>query len=299
MDNDDAAAVHDLLAAATAADDRPPLSDHLYLDLVSRDSDRFTGFVIRSPNQAGLAGYAQLSRSNKSEAFEVVIHPDHRQQSSALAAELLSLALTTAAERGEGVVNWWIFEPSDDDHHVATGAGMQHDRTLFQMHRSLPTGIDVTIETRPITTADDEAWLTVNNRAFAQHGEQGGWTVETLQQRRSEEWFDPAGFLLHERDGEVAGFCWTKVHGSGSDRIGEIYVIAVDPKFHGLGLGKKLTLAGLNYLANQGITRAMLYVDAHNVAAVGLYERIGFAVTTTTVGYVIDLTATYSTSIQT
>jgi mycothiol synthase len=299
MNNDDVAAVHDLLAAARSADGRPPLSDHLYLDLVSRDSDRFAGFVIRSSGEDGLAGYAQLSRSNKSEAFEVVIHPNHREQSSALVPGLLSVALNTAAERCVGVVNWWIFEPTDDDHLVATNAGMQHDRTLFQMHRSLPTGIDVAIETRPITAADDEAWLTVNNRAFAQHGEQGGWTLETLRQRRAEEWFDPEGFLLHERDDEVAGFCWTKVHGSGADRVGEIYVIAVDPKFHGAGLGKQLTLAGLKHLANLGVTSAMLYVDAHNTAAVGLYEQLGFTVTTTTVGYVLDLTATDSAKSKT
>ena len=47
------------------------------------------------------------------------------------------------------------------------------------------------------------------------------------------------------------------------------------PDFRGLGLGKQLTLAGLEHLAGQGITTALLYVDADNAAAVTMYERLG------------------------
>ena len=51
-----------------------------------------------------------------------------------------------------------------------------------------------------------------------------------------EPWFDPDGFRLHERDGRLAAFCWTKVTTTSASC--EIYVIAVDPDFHGLGLGR-------------------------------------------------------------
>jgi mycothiol synthase len=120
---------------------------------------------------------------------------------------------------------------------------------------------------------DDSAFLDVNNRAFAGHHEQSNWDLDALHLRQAEPWFDPAGFRLHERDGRLAGFCWTKIH---ADGIGEIYVIAVDPDFTGLGLGKQLTLAGLESLAARGVEQAMLYVDADNLTAVSLYERLGF-----------------------
>ncbi|NEE27944.1 GNAT family N-acetyltransferase, partial [Streptomyces sp. SID7982] len=89
-----------------------------------------------------------------------------------------------------------------------------------------------------------------------------------------EPWFDPKGFFLAERDGEIVGFHWTKVHAE--EQVGEVYVVGVLPEAQGGGLGKALTSIGLHHLAAQALPTAMLYVDADNTAAVTVYERIGF-----------------------
>jgi mycothiol synthase len=156
---------------------------------------------------------------------------------------------------------------------------------------------DVTIRTF-VPGADDDPWLALNARAFADHPEQGAWTAEDLRRRMNESWFDPAGFFLAERadSRELIGFHWTKVHGSqsghatdhphdhphehshghGHEPIGEIYVLGVDPDAHARGLGRLLSVVGLRHLRSKGLLDVMLYVDESNTPAIKLYESLGF-----------------------
>jgi mycothiol synthase len=136
---------------------------------------------------------------------------------------------------------------------------------------------------------DDRHWLDVNNRAFEHHPEQGGWDEETLSARMAQAWFDPEGFVLHEIDGRLAAFCWTKIDSSLDPTLGEIYVVAVDPDFHGRGLGKAIVISGLMNMSNRGITTAMLYVDAHNTSAMAMYENLGFRIHRTDRAFVGDI----------
>jgi len=133
----------------------------------------------------------------------------------------------------------------------------------------------------------------VNAAAFADHPEQGRWTAEDLARREAEPWFDPRGFFLAERAGELIGFHWTKVHprdetpppGAEPAPIGEVYVVGVRPSAGGAGLGRALTLIGLRHLATEGLESVLLYVDEDNIPAIRMYTRLGFTTYTRDVSY--------------
>ena len=158
-------------------------------------------------------------------------------------------------------------------------------RVLWQLRRSLyaalpapqlPPGVAVrTFE----VGRDEAAWLELNNRAFATHPEQGRWQLADLRRREGEAWFDPSGFFLAERGDRLVGFHWTKVHGAGAhghEPIGEVYVVGVDAAEQGRGLGRAITLVGLQHLRSRGLAQAMLYVDETNAAAIRVHESLGF-----------------------
>ena len=289
----DVAAVQQLLDVAADADGHRPLDEHRWLDLVQGGREGFAGLVALEPGHDHPVGYAQVSRGPDSWSLDFVVDPHHRVPGNCIGDDLVAGALDVIASEGGGHVHMWVPKPTTTHDELAAKAGLVRGRDLYQMRRPLPLDEHTDLATRPFVVGQDEqGWLDVNNRAFSWHPEQGGWDMPTLLERESEPWFDPAGFLLHEEDGRLAGFCWTKIHKDHDPALGEIYVIAVDPDFQGTGLGRKLVVAGLGWLADKGLTVGMLYVDAQNTGAVKLYVDLGFTVDHIDRAYVGDVAAT-------
>lgn len=292
--------LQELLDAATEADGVRPLSEHVWLHVIHGGDESAVHFLARSADSQ-LIGYAHLDVTDEVDgpSAELVVHPAHRQQG---VGHDLVVALQ---RRTGGPLRLWAHGERAAAAQLAESLGFDRHRTLWQMRRSLhsllpearfPDGVLV----RPFKVGRDEsAVLDLNARAFAHLPDQGSWTSEDLIRREHEEWFDPSGFLLaFDGPERLAGFHWTKVHGMhrhhgsgelhanhgshgapeshGHDAIGEVYVLAVDPPWHGSGLGRALTLAGLHHLRRLGLDQVMLFVDASNVAAIRLYEGLSF-----------------------
>ncbi len=123
---------------------------------------------------------------------------------------------------------------------------------------------------------DEDAWLLANNRAFAAHPEQGHWDLATLLEREHEEWFDPNGFLVLEVDGRSPDRVGPRSTVHTTPPMGEIYVIGVDPDFHGRGWGRALTQAGLRLAGRPGPDGGDALRRRGQPAAVSLYRSMGF-----------------------
>ena len=291
-----------------------PLSEHKQLVLARaswdaagpddrHDVPRIFGVLATAAARPAPVGYAQVSAEPSVEGYavELLVDPDVARPAE-VADRLLRCVLDQVTEFGGGRVRLWVPRATPADDALARSHGFGAERDLIQMRCPLPLpatpagerapGAEVAA-IRPFRPgADEAAWLVANNRAFASHPEQGRWDLDTLLEREREAWFDPEGFLVLEAEGRMAGFCWTKVHEDATPPMGEIYVIGVDPEFHGRGWGRVLTGAGLAWLADQGLSVGMLYVDAANRAAVHLYRSMGFTEHHVDRSYLFDVAAT-------
>lgn len=242
-----------LVERARSADGQPSFSDQSLVDLRSGVKQ----LIAIDENAVAIVSTAEA---------EFVVDPQFRKRG------LGTRLLETIIARSESELRIWAHGDHPAARALAASHGFEPVRTLLQLRMTVPpVTAPRAVDTFRVGT-DDAAWLRVNSRAFAFHPEQGSVSQADLDQLESEPWFEPLDFLV-ERDGdEIAGYCWLKIE----DGIGEFYVVGVDPRRQGSGLGRRLMDAGFARLAARGIRTAALYVEADNEPAVHLYRSLGF-----------------------
>lgn len=251
LTEEQALAVLDLIEDAARTDGTTAVSEQGRLQLRGGPREGIRHFLLTEGGR--LAAYGQLEDTDPVEApaAELVVHPALRGRGHGRA---MGTALLAASGKRLRV---WAHGGKSAARHLAQVLGLTLFRELRQLRRPLADGDPlpepvlppgVTVRTF-VPGADDAAWLAANAAAFAHHPEQGSLTRRDLDDRIAQPWFDPKGFFLAERDGELVGFHWTKVHAA--EQLGEVYVVGVRPGAQGGGLGKALTAIGLRHLAAQ------------------------------------------------
>lgn len=247
-------------AAAADADGADPLDEATWLALRHHPAE----VAVRVED----GGFSLLHDGE----LAVVVSPERRRKG--LGGRLAADALAGV----EGPVRAW----SHGGHPAAAALAARHGfarvRDLWVMRRPadrpLPPARELPgIVIRGYRHEDAADIVRVNAAAFAHHPEQGSMDAADLATRMAEPWFDPAGLLVAVDGEEVLGFHWTKQH---SPILGEVYVVGIDPSVQGRGLGRALTLAGLDHLARAGVESVLLYVESDNAPALAVYSGLGF-----------------------
>lgn len=279
-----AAAARRLARTVQTHDGRAPLNEEATLALTVGEAE--TPATERTePVHLGvlagteLAGYAQLDR--ESGTAQLLVDPEHRRRG-------LGTGLVRGLERLHPGLRVWAFGDLPGAQGLATALGYTAGRQLLIMERRLDGPLPQTpppdgFAIRPFRPeVDEDAWVALNARIFADHPEQGRIDRADLAARMAEDWFDPAGFLLAFRGETLVGYHWTKQESA--DR-GEVYVIGVAPEAAGSGLGRALLRSGIVTLGNAGVTSVLLYVEGDNTRAVSMYRADGFEVANRDVVY--------------
>ena len=245
------------------------------------------GGAGRADDAGELIGYGIRAKQGERHAAEFLIDPDHRGQG--LGERLLT---TILAEQPEA----WCW--SHGDHpaaaRLADKHGLSRDRVLYQMRTDADLGPDDLpatrtpegVKIRSFAPGDEDGWLSVNNAAFDWHPEQGSQTRADIDAIVTADDFDPESVVIAERDGEIIGFHQIKLTDTQTEgRLGEVYVVGVDPHVHAKGVGRALTVEGMRRMLAAGARIIELYVESDNAPALNLYERLGFHVAVAHVSY--------------
>ena len=285
FDDDDLAAVTELLAAASEADAHPALGEHAWLDLVQGGRDGFAGLVAWEPDHPHPVGYAQVSlgenggTGRRSWALEVVVDPHHRTPGNTVAVDLVNGAIDLIASEGGGHLHLWVSQPAPYHERMAKAVGLSPGRALYQMRRPLPGGRarhhpDPPVPARPgragLARGQQPGLPSPSRTGRLDRGDaEGPPGAALVRPRRLPAPLPgrPPGRFLLDQGPPGRGFVSGRdLRGGGGSRF--FRPRARSPAHSG---GARLPRV-------EGLPEAMLYVDATNVPALKLYVGLGFTV---------------------
>lgn len=141
-----------------------------------------------------------------------------------------------------------------------------------------------------LADAPDVRYITrLQNRAFA-----SGWnycpnTPDELHYRMRMHGGEYSDTILLWVGKTLVAYCWTRPRRTAHGHAGVIWMIGVDPDWHGKGLGQAILAESVQRLRDGGAAVIDLTVNEENDSALNLYRQAGFAPVGQTVWYQLSL----------
>lgn len=230
---------------------------------------------------AGIVDLATGSSSSAALAADLAVIDDGAD----VLRHLLLEVSERAGRRRRDEAHVWLRRAGEAEYAVAADAGFGLVRRLGIFGLDLADADPEWIDPRRgaqhdlrvrayVPDVDEDAVADVLAAAYAGTAD-GGWDVTLLRRRADTSWFRAEDLLVAEdtTSGELAGLIWLKRR---SPDVGELYNLAIHPRSHGRGLGRRLLAEGVAHLRSIGCGHMLLWVDLANARAVRLYTSAGF-----------------------
>jgi len=208
--------------------------------------------------------------------------------------ELLKYALKRSREAGSRVAHLSAPSVETATAEILSKLGFKQIHRFCEMRLNIS---DVTLEAavhhdwtyRYYRDDDEETLSDIQNRCFADTWGYNPNTVEDTVWQMQVRNNCPEDVILATDNGRVVGYCWTEsecgLDSTTGGKKGRVYMLGVDSRARGKGLGKQLLLAGLLHLKNKGRELIDITVDSQNNIAITLYLSLGFYLHDETVWY--------------
>jgi mycothiol synthase len=230
------------------------------------DADRLIGWTLLSPEEDAFDVYTLPALRGTSQEDEML--------SSAVAemSALEELNNVWVADDDNVRIQW--FEKNgfkvDDDHTIHFKRSLSGPLTGPQ----LPSGFS--LRTSHGNETDARLRAAVSHAAFGSRMRFENYWPRTLRLMQSPVYVKEHEIFVVAPRGELAAFCiiWTDE----LTKVGHFEPVGTHPDFQSKGLGKSLLFEGLRRLKSEGMTDADVCTNHDNVAAIPLYESVGFQI---------------------
>ncbi|MDY6917186.1 MAG: GNAT family N-acetyltransferase [Chloroflexota bacterium] len=245
--------------------------------------------IFVADERGRLTGYIEVHRELEIGRLVLTggVHPACRRRG--LGSRLLEAGLKCGSDLGAKRAHVPVAESETGSQGFLENRGFTLVRRQYQMGLTecgnLPPQMPAGYVVDHFARGDEESLCAIQNLAFAEHWGFCPNTVEEVRYMVNVVCPPAEGVLFISSDRKKkAGYCWTAAHPTDS-RKGLVHMMGVAPDCRGMGLGRAVLLAGIEYLRSRGIDEIGLTVDCENRAALALYQSAGFTRTATTLWY--------------